>query len=472
MVSGPPGMVGDPHLRLGLLALLLCVLLMANEFASTCVWLPRQTGRLVDWSSSPAATKSDTLDHTAASVPPTLSGAVRAAASERAVPQAESAALLGGPAAAHSDGQTLAALAADPPMAAWQQVAVWMAGMIAVRPAAVKEDEGPRYPLREEYEWLERCRLPSGALVMAPGDSRINPYFANLAAMALLHWSPDAVRDWILWYIGHINETDRFGLRGTVYDHQLVAGRELPEGDYDSADSYAATFLTLVARYFFTTGDAALVLTHLDKLETVAGVCLALLDKDDLTWAKADRRYKFLMDNTEVYRGLSDWAEVLRTLGFWRQGDAWAGLAERVRAAVDRELWIESRGAYSWAKTSLGTRAIRRRWYPDTAAQLYPILHGLIDPDGPRAQSLIAMVNNTFPGWPHLATGDEFPWALTAFVNAVAGDRDMAMSFLDSVWDRHLSAGRPWPWYNMEAAYLVFTVLELTHPGSVMPSRR
>lgn len=499
--SAVPGTWSDPFTRIGLLALAFCVLLMATEFAATAVWLPRQTGLEVDPKSPAAISGIGLLSQPETTGPLTLSSAIRAVALQRRM-LAESAerdpahngqpVLAGNETAPVSidhppgDGTKNAAPRIEPlddespaappppapPLAVWRQAALWTAGMVVVHPPFATATAQPRYPLREEYEWLERCRLPSGALSMAPGDRRINPYFSNLAAMALLHWNPEAVRDWIVWYLGHMNEVDRFGLRGTVYDYQWVAGREVSDNDYDSADSYAATFLTLVARHFFTTGDGALVVENMHKIETVAGVILALMDEDDLTWAKADRRFKFLMDNAEVYRGLADWADVLRTLGFWRQGDLWASVAERVRVAVDRELWIESQGAYSWAKTSIGTRAIRRRWYPDTTAQLFPILFGLIDPDSPRAKALIAKVNESYPGWPNLATGDQFPWALTAFVNAAAGDREMAMRFLDTVWDHHLSTGRAWPWYNAEAAFLIFTVLELTDAGSAIPPRR
>jgi hypothetical protein len=513
-----PGTTSDPFTRLGLLALAFCVLLMGTEYAATTLWLPRQTGHVADPKSPSAVSGIGLLNTQGNNQSLTLSQAIRAAAAQRraiaesagpgltgdtqlvpadnatvpagsagpATPVAESAQAgkepsgsksnTGtGPGNADSSDEELAAAQPpppEPPMAVLRKAAILTAGLVVVHPVTAKEDEQPRYPLREEYEWLERCRLPSGALSMAPGDRRINPYFSNLAAMALLHWNPDAVRDWIVWYMRHLNEVDRFGLRGTIYDYQWVAGREVSDNDYDSADSYAATFLTVVARYFFTTGDGALVVENLQSIETVAGVILTLLDEDDLTWAKADRRYKFLMDNAEVYRGLADWAEVLRTLGFWRQGDLWASYAERVRVAIDRELWMEDKGAYSWAKTALGPRAIRRRWYPDTTAQLFPIFFGLIDPNGPRAKSLIAKVNSSYPGWPSLSTGDQFPWAMTAYVNAAAGDREMAMRFLDTVWDRHLSTGRAWPWYNAEAAFLIFTVLELADAGSAIPPRR
>jgi hypothetical protein len=307
---------------------------------------------------------------------------------------------------------------------------------------------------------------------MAPGDRRINPYFGNQVAVVLLGWNPEAVRRYILWYLDHLNEQDRYGLKGTIYDYHLYGGEERPVRDYDSADGYAATFLTLVARYVFATGDAELVVSHFDQLQLVAGVCLALRDEDGLTWAKADHRYKFLMDNCEVAKGLADWAEVLRTIGFWKQGDGWAHAADTVRLAVESELWSGERGEYAWAKTSRGPRWVRRRWYPDTVGQLYPIVFGLVDPSGQRAKELVERVNASFPGWVRLSTGDNYPWALTAYAHVLAGERELALTFVDEIWERFLSGGRPWPWYNLEAAHFILTLLELAEAGASGPIRR
>lgn len=349
-----------------------------------------------------------------------------------------------------------------------------LASLVVVQPprAPAGESLPPRLPLQEEYVYLENCRLPSGAIRMTPQDTRINPYFANQTAMALLTWNQGAVRKYILWYLDHLNERDRFGLEGTIYDYSLASDGERPTGDYDAADSYAATFLSLVSRYVFATGDAALVFDHLDQLERIARVCLALQDKDGLTWAKADHRYKFLMDNCEVARGLADWAETLRTIGLWRLGDAWAETARRVELAIEGELWSQQRQEYAWAKTSLGLRWSRRRWYPDTVGQLYPIVYGQIDPRGDRAQALIARVNGGYPRWTQLRTGDYYPWALAAYAHALAGERERALEFADRVWVELLACGRPWPWYNLEGAYLVLTLLELAEVGASMPVRR
>jgi len=324
-----------------------------------------------------------------------------------------------------------------------------------------------------EHAWLAACQTPLGALVMAPGDSRIVPYFANYAAMTLLRWDVPLVERYMRWYLDRLNSPDRFGLDGTIYDYVLQGGREVSQRDYDSADSYAATFLTLVARYVFATGNGQFVLDNLSDLRRVANVCLALQDPvDDLVWAKPDHRYKFLMDNCEVQLGLESWAELLRTIGLWHEAGPYAAAAKRIRAAIEDELWDERAGAYAWAKTPSGPRGQRRRWYPDAVGQLYPGLFGVIDPAGQRNQDLLTQLDTAYPRWPTLGSGDTFPWALVAYANARGGRVEQAQRFVDEVSARFITAGRPWPWYNMEAAFFADTVLELAAPGSSAPVRR
>jgi len=490
----------DPYQRFAVCCVLACALMMAVEYTVTCLWLPRQSfvQGIAGGRSAPGPG------------PATLSEAVRAAVSQhnaileaaaekarqeeaRALEPAQSggseavtAGLLpeeAGDEPASPDavagsndaaaGNKAETCAGEGGLAAVYAGARVFSSLVVVLPPVSPDAGGqPRYPLQEEYRWLESCQLPSGAICMSPVDRRINPYFATQSAMALLTWNAEAVQRYISWYLGHLNEKDRFGLEGTVYDHYLSTTGERSERDYDAADSYAATFLSLVARYVFATGDADLVLSHLSQLERVARVCAALQDEDGLTWAKADHRYKFLMDNCEVARGLADWAELLRTIGLWSQGDAWATVAASVEQAVERELWSEQRGEYAWAKTSYGQRWTRTRWYPDTVGQLYPVVYGLVDPLGPRAQALVDRVNSAYPLWPQLKTGDAYPWCLAAYAQALAGRREQAMAFADEVWETFLVGGRPWPWYNLEGSYFILTLLELAQVGASAPARR
>ncbi len=327
--------------------------------------------------------------------------------------------------------------------------------------------------LVQEYEWVAACQVDSGAFALAPGHPSVVPYFGNYASIVMLRWDTAAARRHLEWYLGHLNAEDRNGLRGTVYDYAVRGGDVVSTRNYDSADSYAATFLTAVSRYLFATGDAGFIVANLDRISWVAGVCLELQDPEDgLVWAKADHRYKFLMDNSEVQLGLDLWAETLRTLGYWSESRGYAKAAARIREAIERELWLADAQVYSWGKAAYGVRAERRRWYPDTVCQLYPALFGVIDPGGERAHGLLRTVNRKFPGWPQLDRSDDFPWALAAYGALMSGDESRALSYVETVWNRYIKKDRPWPWYIMEAAFYIQTVSELAQPGSSLPVRR
>lgn len=327
--------------------------------------------------------------------------------------------------------------------------------------------------LVSEYEWLAASQIESGAFVLAPGHGSIVPYFGNYASMVMLRWDAAAARRHLEWYLTHVEAEDRYGVSGTVYDYVVRDGEEVSTRYYDSADSYAATFLTALSRYFFATGDADFVVRHMDRIHLIAGVCMQLQDPEDgLVWAKPDHRYKFLMDNSEVQLGLDLWAETLRTLGYWSESKGYAAAAARIREAIERELWLDSSGTYSWGKTPAGVRAERKRWYPDTVCQLYPALFGVIDPQSPRAQDLIRRLNQKHPGWPELDRPDNFPWALAAYGALMGGDESRAMRYVETVHNRFITEDRPWPWYIMEASFYIQIVSELAQPGSSLPIRR
>lgn len=355
-------------------------------------------------------------------------------------------------------------LAAAPPGPS--HVAAGMLGFVGGGGRGAWEEDIPR-SLEPEFAWLASCQLPSGAITLAPGDNSIVPYFANYAAMALLRWDVDAARRHMDWYLSRLNTEDRWGLDGTVYDYQLVDGQEVSQGDYDSADSYAATFLALVGQYLFATGDGQYLMDNLPALRRVAGVPLALQDPvDGLVWAKADHRYKFLMDNCEVQAGLTVWAQALRTLGLWEEAEGYAAAVDRIRGALASDLWQENDGSYAWAMTARGPRRHRRRWYPDTVGQLYPVLFGVVDPASDDAGRLLQGVNSAFPGWPELRTPDRFPWAMVAYAAALVGDEASAHRFVESASGAYQREGRPWPWYTLESVFYILTVMELANQGA------
>lgn len=326
---------------------------------------------------------------------------------------------------------------------------------------------------------LLQCQLPSGAIKVKPDDDRVIPYFANLAAMALVDTRPADVRLYLEWYLAHLNRPDRYGLDGTIYDYTVDrAGRERPTGRYDSADSYAATFLTLLRAYVDSTKDRDFVLTHLEKIEAVAAVIPRLQDADGLVWANTAHREKYLMDNAENYRGLEDWAAILT--GFGRDGEALSARAAAMRIAggVETRLWNPARGNYDWGIYTLwlGSRRLGeisrhsswRNWYPDTVAQLFPVIAGLLQPSDTRAVALYENFNTWHPGWVNQAKRDPNPWSVLGYAAAVMGDRERALAFAKATSVVYLENDGPYSGLSWELAWHLLTLARASElPGGL-----
>lgn len=322
------------------------------------------------------------------------------------------------------------------------------------------EEIGPReleVVLSHQAEWLLACRTGTGTFALAPGSDFIVPYFGNQAASALLPEYPQVARAHLEWYLQHLNRPDRWGLTGTVYDYRREGEREVPTGSYDSADAYAATFLSAVARYWRCTGDTAFVRSHRADLDLVATVITALQDRDGLVWARPGHWVKYLMDNSENFQGLRDYAWLLGQLGDSAAARYWAERAEAVRRGIREVMYHPGRGEYYWALKLSGTRRLPnwRQWYPDAVAQLFPLLCGVEQPASAPARSVYGRFSRFYPRWAAAPGTERSPWGVLAPVALLMGDTTDLRMGLRAV-TRLSSRGGP-AWHAGEAAYLLST---------------
>jgi len=343
-------------------------------------------------------------------------------------------------------------------------------------PAATKDNTNrePSSPgairletLSQEKNWLTRCQLPNGALAQTPDSDRVIPYFSNLAARTLIELDPESARRYMVWYLSNLNRPDRWGLTGTIYDFK--AERYISDTDmgisgvvmkstrnYDSADSYAATFLSLVADYYRKTGDIDFLQAHLDDINLVAKVIEDLQDKDGLVFVKPGSRTKYLMDNAENYRGLMDWSSVLKEQGDMSLASQYKDVAAKIKYGIDQTLYSEELGTYAWSLSFLGRRFPREgKWYPDGVSQLYLVTCGVISPQDPKAIKIWHDFNESFPGWESGKKKDEFPWSSVAIASFIMGDYHRALRFLAWAEETFLINGRTYPWYVLESSNLV-----------------
>jgi hypothetical protein len=307
-------------------------------------------------------------------------------------------------------------------------------------------------------QWASAQSLPSGAIMYS--TQRINPYFANIAATGMVR-DPKRyvqVQQWMQWYLNHLNWPDQWGLYGTTYDYNIVNGQEVSEGDADSTDSYAATFLTLAYNYY-QTGDptAQQYVRGLSyQLDAIGGVIIDTMQSDGLTWAKPNYEMKYLMDNCEVFRGLDDLAKLYAAIGDTARAQKYAGYAAKNKAGV-LSMWMGSHwGIYKdWYGNNIGPNMAT--WYPDASSQVFPVLYQVLPASDSRAQQAYNYLNQTWPGWSQLSfmQQDAFPWVMVAAGAAQMGDTARVGQYIQNIEAKYVSKGFPWTWYNMENGWFM-----------------
>lgn len=360
-----------------------------------------------------------------------------------------------------------------------------LAALVAPSPASAAV---PSSWVTEQVDFIVDNQLPDGAILSTP--TQINPYFANIAAMGLARantaTSRAALRAWMGWYLDHLNDPDASGLVDTVYDYTYDGSTETPTNDYDSVDSYASTTLN-VAYLAYETGDDTLRQFVADHIVTYEGIANLLnypqdsggvRDSNDLTFAKPTYHADYLMDNAEVYSGLNDFAALESTMGRASQASYYASWATTTQNAITSLLWNSSTSTWDWA---LGSPATMATFYPDSVAQLWPTIEGVVAPTDGKATTSWDNFTTAWPDWKHDTEPDSYPWTAMASAAERMGDSADADTLLTSIHDNYApgwaaptSCGTPpcGSWYDAEAGWFLLGAVDpgngsahLRHPG-------
>lgn len=213
------------------------------------------------------------------------------------------------------------------------------------------------------------------------GEITAIPYTLNLMAMDLLKLKKSAkvpqVKRYMEWYLAHLNYPDRYGFTGSIYDYTITAdGKETSMGRCDSIDSYAATFIMLVERYLSVTGDRAFIEANRRKLEDIMYLVPALQDSDGLTFPMPAVPFKYLMDNCEAYGGFRAFEHLAQTM-HWESHAYYKERREGLYHAIQTLFIDPNNGNYFWSiEKNAKTASSWTVFYPDSYAQLFPILYG------------------------------------------------------------------------------------------------
>ncbi len=314
---------------------------------------------------------------------------------------------------------------------------------------------------------------------------RVSPYSANLAVRALLEVkAPQAVpvaERWMEWYFAHLNSQD--APDGIPCDHFYFpdGGGEttcVKPGDpflcnyNDATDSAAATFFSVLWAAYEAGTPLAELNTPERRLEIkkLADVLMKLQQPDGLFWAKADYRVKYLEDNCEVFAGLGALADLESNVSDDSKASArYRTAADRVQRAIFRELYDSRAQLFRIAKFENGScpPANLNTWYPDTQAQLWPVIFGVMAPTDSRARALSGAINNYWNGRMHPGWADDPERVNQGWIEAghaygalLLGDSNQVRTWVGAVKHYKFQAAHEklsfaWPFSVDDAGWLV-----------------
>ena len=326
-----------------------------------------------------------------------------------------------------------------------------------------------------EAEWLWSQQMSNGAFAFynaENGSVYINPYFSEIVAIALIGYDSSEtarakIEDYFDWHFAHINtaEQDYNGLAGTIYDYDVVVQNgvvvsETSKGSYDSTDSYSALFIKALADYAKTYGDKSYLQAHESLIKDITNVMFATMS-GGYTYAKPDYQIRYLMDNAEVYAGLCAakyiygnviddkemYEKVSNAVAYydehfnehWWKGDHYA-------AVLNSDNSEYTGYAFSWDML-----------YPCAAAQIFPILYGVIDADSVYAQTVYEGFCNAWD-WQDMDYVSEgvtvFCWGNFAYLGGLMDDEEKLNAYMEK-YDDIVDSGRPYPLYSSESAMVL-----------------
>ena len=277
--------------------------------------------------------------------------------------------------------------------------------------------------MKKQVDWLSNLQTTNGAIRDHSSPSKYNPlrykitpYFANIAAesMTLDSSKLNSVKKYIIWYINHLNCPDKETIDGkviygTIYDYYISdTGDETTENHYDSADSYASTFLSLLKSYYLAGGDINILIDNKVKIYEIMNVVTTLMDEDGLTYAKPNFKVKYLMDNCESYKGLID-ASFLCEHVFDEKAKSliYKNKANVLKLAIVNDL--KNGNEFFVSKVNEKYQKVDwNEWYPDSVSQIYPSLFGIIENNSEQSIYLYNKLSEKWD-WSNLNASNDFP---------------------------------------------------------------
>lgn len=313
--------------------------------------------------------------------------------------------------------------------------------LLLAAPAAA----APRvHPIARFANEIVKRQASDGAIVqdkLAADANHVVPYFSNMAALGLLDAHRalgdkrylEAARKWADWYAAHMNAD------GTVFDYSGKPGAWKSTGDYDSTDSYAATYLELLDG--LACKDKPWAAARYASVGSAVRAIELTLQPVGLTLAKPKWPVMYVMDNVETSRGLRAAAHLATLNGKSADAKSWAAIADKMEKAVETSLWDSERACYLVGlQPDGGKMTANGEWYPGAMANLMSVSWAAITTRHPTLYT--SMLQQTYAALPAaVKTEDDMDHLVWwGFAARARGDATRQRAVTSKIADTDLTA--------------------------------
>lgn len=300
----------------------------------------------------------------------------------------------------------------------------------------------------EEKNWLFAQQLSNGAFcnrIKDNGKVSINPYFSAQGVWCALQCDlteeeQSKIKKYLQWHFEHINyKEDYNGMMGTIYDYkaEVKDGKvieEYTDEKYDSTDSYAAVFLSVLWKYYEKTGDSTYLFQHKDSIDLIKEAMLSTLS-ECYTYCKPDYKIVYLMDNAEVYEGIISTEKIYREVFQNEKGAKQMGKIKKKFMENFNSTWWRGDHYSPYLDQNYGYDDDKFSWknfYADAVSQFAPILYDLADEK--KSETVYKKFCNTW-NWEEMdyyyKDEAEFYWGMLMYGAVKMKDYDRAGQFLE-----------------------------------------
>lgn len=329
---------------------------------------------------------------------------------------------------------------------------------------------------QNEVEYLLSLQLKDGAITMystEDGDGSVNPYFANLSAYSIAKTSiaNESVKEYLSWYIRMLNDEteDPFGIDGTIFDYRVDLNDGIvysTKSDYDSIDSYAATFLMAINEYYQSSDDEVFILKIEKDIERVYNALMAM-ESDSLFKNSLSREVKYLMDNTEVVYGLEAYIELLDEVLAPKGLLSYEGRLSKLQKIIIEAKSLMINDLYDADKQAFNIAFDKNMnilefdtfmdFYPHMTAQIFPVIFDIIEPGNEKIKHAFEVYNTEYglSVYSVMENGDSsFYWTVQALyyskLSYGSSVKEYMIEYKEELMEEH-----PYPIYNTEVAWII-----------------